>query len=409
MVSRTASAKTSEPIRRTEPRRVADLKPNPVNGGVFTFSLTDDGLKPLVDDIRRNGGQPTHAIEILEDGTILNGERRWRVLMALGVEETTVIVRRDRTEDDVAGFVLDSFNANRDATVEERVGIYKLALGVLRQRHGRPAGRPNKSASNDGGFWDPKEIETEAGRQAGLGSASRAQRALRVFEDGDEALRAAVNAGETSINAAYKRILKREREHNADQDGETSAASNNAEEAVVVGSEPRHQANSEAGTGSDDVDLDDLVENSRSDQDDDEDPEHGGDEGALAMLGDDDATVDNADLGSDVNGESDPADGRDDDVLDIGFDVAWQAVLNQVGEDRQQIRGLVGDLVAVVDLDCWVEMDERRDNMIDLASKLWGYFEQMAAEDPEGADGWLDGHCNDLSEAIRAHAHHDDE
>lgn len=91
-----------------------------------------------------------------------------------------------------------------------------------------------------------------------------------------------------------------------------------------------------------------------------------------------------------------------------GFDAAWQVVLADVGGNRERVRNLVDELVAQVGLDCWVEMDERRDNLTDLASKLRGYFEQMAAEDPEGADGWLEGYSDDLSEALRRHTRYDE-
>ena len=118
--------------------------------------LSDKSIKRLADDISGRGLR--HPIEIRHDGLILDGQRRWLSVRLLGWKEVEVYVLDGVDADaEVEAFVLDAFNSARDASVEERVRLYKLALNVLKKRHGRPRGRPPKlrqSAASHGAERD---------------------------------------------------------------------------------------------------------------------------------------------------------------------------------------------------------------------------------------------------------------
>ena len=81
---------------------------------------------------------------------------------------------------------------------------------MLRQRYGRPQGRPQgKDSANPNHFWDSKRVRDHAAKIVGLGTYDKANRAKYVFEHGDQVLRAAVNDGTVSVNTAYKKVQKK--------------------------------------------------------------------------------------------------------------------------------------------------------------------------------------------------------
>lgn len=190
-----------EPLRQRTTMRVSSLRPNTINATVFTASLSGDGIQSLVEDIKRRGlRQP---IEVTPEGVILDGERRWRAAQALGWEEVDVVVVPEVEDDEVPGYILDAFTSTRDASLEERVQVFRLALEVLGERHGRPAHRPEKGSRNGNGFWTSTEVRREAAKLAGFSSYTTANKADRVFREGDDDIKATLSAGDISISAAY--------------------------------------------------------------------------------------------------------------------------------------------------------------------------------------------------------------
>ena len=198
-------SKAAGPATKVERRRVEDLRPNKVNGKVFGASLSDEGIEALIEDIRRRGQRS--PVEIGPDGTIHDGERRWRATKALGYTHIDVVVR-DAKEEEVEDCVFDSHSTQRDTNVEEKVNLFALGRKVLQRRHGRPAGRPSKPAQICAGLWEPTRIKTEAAKRAGFQSVRIAEYATRIFCDGDDDTKAEVNAGALAISAAYARVRK---------------------------------------------------------------------------------------------------------------------------------------------------------------------------------------------------------
>lgn len=196
------------PQRRvTRVVNVADLRPNSVNGTVFSASLAEESVRTLADDIATNGLR--NPIEVNDNLVVLEGERRLRAIRMLGWAETEVVVVPGiLSEQDIAAYILDAYSSVRDADLQEQVNLFQLALSVLRRRHGRPRGRPEKPCRNDTNYWGTSEIGREAARRAGFRSYETAQRASKVLREADEDIKEKLLAGEMTVNAAYETIRK---------------------------------------------------------------------------------------------------------------------------------------------------------------------------------------------------------
>lgn len=186
--------------------RVADLKPNRINSEVFMESLGDAAIAELAADIQIHGlRQP---IEVKPDLTIIDGERRWRALVRNKTEFTDVfVIDGVVTESDLAAYILDAQQTTRQTTVREKLNLYNLAISVLKERHGRPPGRPGKSVRTEQVFWPAEQIEAEAAKKAGFTSPGLAKKAEHVFSKGDAELVELVNSDEVAISTAYDRLL----------------------------------------------------------------------------------------------------------------------------------------------------------------------------------------------------------
>jgi hypothetical protein len=190
--------------------KVADLKPNHINGKVFRRSLSDEGIDLLAADIKEHGLR--QAAEVNEENTILDGERRWRALVKLGIDETEVVVVPGVvTEEQIEDYVLRAYVSTRDPSIEERVGLFRLAQGVLQRKHGRERGRPEKMVSNDTIYLSSKKIGEAAAKQAGFNSYETAVRAEKVLREADDDLREALCSGKRTINNAYDEMQRRKR------------------------------------------------------------------------------------------------------------------------------------------------------------------------------------------------------
>lgn len=195
----------SAPIRERRVVKLSDLKPNKVNGTIFSTSLSKEGLAELAQDIKLHGVR--QAIEVTPELIVLDGERRWRGAKLAGLTEVEVIiVEGHKTRDEVGSFILDAFASTRNATVEEKVRLYDLATDILRNRHGRSSGRPKKGAEERQDYWTPDQIAHEAARKSGFGSVTIANYAVRIFEEGTAELRQQVNAGTMTITAAHSKL-----------------------------------------------------------------------------------------------------------------------------------------------------------------------------------------------------------
>lgn len=193
-------------LGRIEDRPVASLKPNTLNATVFLESLADDSILELAKDIQRHGLR--NPIEIAQDGTIVEGERRWRAVGTLDWEMVkTMVVMETADPETVAEYVLDAFSSTRRTSLRERVNVYRLASDVLSRRYGRPQGRPSeKDPRAVDLFWDPEQIRQAAATKAGFGSYESARKACRVVEHSDNELLTEIEGGRLSISKAYDQL-----------------------------------------------------------------------------------------------------------------------------------------------------------------------------------------------------------
>lgn len=193
--------------RRRTTKRVllSALQPNAINATVWSDSLGDESIKRLAEDIERHGlRQP---IEVNEEYKILDGERRWRAcrLSDASGEVDVAVVPGVLTDEDITAYIHDAAATQRTKSLTEKLALFELSFTVLKRRHGRPHGRPSdKDPRAEDLFWDAARIREEAARRADLGSAETARRLGKVLGGDDDDLKAAVEAGEMSISAAYQ-------------------------------------------------------------------------------------------------------------------------------------------------------------------------------------------------------------
>ncbi len=208
----TATTATAAPLETWPIRR---LKANSQNHELFDDSLTAEALAPLAQSLLAHGQQ--HPITVLSDGTIVDGERRWKAARLAGI--STVQVRIEPatlTDEEMLARVLDAFSANRSASLKERVRVYQAWVRVLQQRHGRPCARPSKVSPIGETFLTPQDLHKQAAERAGFTSARQAERTEAVFTRGDVVTQMKVLAGDISVSAAYDSLPKRPRTTAAD-------------------------------------------------------------------------------------------------------------------------------------------------------------------------------------------------
>ena len=370
--------------------KVEGLKPNEINGQVFTTSLTDLSIEKLAENIHEVGlRQP---LEIRPDGTILDGHRRWLAVRHLGWDEVEVVVVPDVEDDEaVEGYVLDAFSTTRDATVGERVRIYGLALRVLQRRHGRAPGRPRKSGSNDPGFWSREEIAAEAAKIAGFGSAGTARRATAVIESGHEDTIAAIENGELSISAAHGKLRVPSSQVPSD-DAETSedlAPEPDADDDATDGDAAVPQPDKSPDPVEPVDEQQDGLADDHDDQGDDEDEDPG--------TGDDD--------------EPDPVN-PDDDVSEVPLKTALEVVMAAMEAiDHVKAVRAVRAFAHRGGVECWIphEDDDHATKLSDLHGHATEVLEQYASDDIRAASMWVERAVEDMNETLALHTPDDDE
>jgi hypothetical protein len=201
----------SEPVqgpRRIERRKVTSLKPNRFNAALFPDSLADTSIAVIAEDLQRNGQRT--AIEITPDGTVIDGERRWRGATQLGWDDVEVLVGPELTDDEILDRVLDSCTSSRRMTVREQVNVFTAVTDQLQREAGRQQGRPSEKTMPDGIiFLTPADIRDAAARRAGFSSTKQAIRAEAVFTRGSTEQQADVLDGSLTVTAAYEALPKR--------------------------------------------------------------------------------------------------------------------------------------------------------------------------------------------------------
>ena len=199
-------AAASSGSRRLESWPVSRLKPSKENAELFSDSLEEEGIKPMKGSIEHYGlHQP---LTVRPDGTILEGHRRYLAVSSLGWKQVDVlVVGQSVPDEDVGEFILDAYASTRNASPREKANLYRLALKVLKRKHGRPQGGQRRTAQICAvQYWGKKKIEGEAATMAGFGSATIARYTCDIFESDQEDLKNAVLAGTMSLSAAHKKM-----------------------------------------------------------------------------------------------------------------------------------------------------------------------------------------------------------
>lgn len=221
----------------TESWALKRLKPHPLQAQYFK-DLTPGEFTGLADDIKRNGLR--HPIQILPDGTIIQGHQRTKVLKHLEHKEYEVLVRYDlvdaKPELVEREFLSDNLNRRQLSPVARaRVAARLLELeqkkkhseltgnenGRLRERIGEALGMSGRNACRYVRLLKTPLVVQNAvdGGELAMGLA------LKVADlDGpqQEALVAAVNGG-VAVREAVSKVFGRARRPAAK--GRTSAPS----------------------------------------------------------------------------------------------------------------------------------------------------------------------------------------
>jgi hypothetical protein len=185
---------------------IEKLKPNRFNAALFPDSLSDTSIALMADDLAKSGQRV--AVEVTRDGTIVDGERRWRGATRLGWDDVEVLVGTDLTDDEILDRVIDACTSSRQMTVREQVNVFTAVTEQLRREAGRQQGRPEiNNAERD--YLTPRSIQEAAAKRAGFSSAKQAVRAEAIFTRGSPDQQAAVLDGSLAITAAYDKLPKR--------------------------------------------------------------------------------------------------------------------------------------------------------------------------------------------------------
>jgi hypothetical protein len=187
--------------------KLDDMKPNRFNASLFPDSLSDASIALIADDLSQNGQRV--PVAVTSDGTIVDGERRWRGAHQLGWETMEVVVDGELSDDQLLERVVASCTSSRQMTVREQVNVYAAVCEQLRREAGRQQGRPEKTIPKGILYLTPKDIHDAAAKRAGFSSTALALRAEAIFTRGPEDLQARVREGSVAITAAYEELPKR--------------------------------------------------------------------------------------------------------------------------------------------------------------------------------------------------------
>jgi len=226
------------------------LKPNPINASVFNASLNDEGIADLVESIRIFGVQSPVQVR-RSDNSIMDGHRRWLACGILGLGWIPChLIDGVEAQEDIEDILIAFYTSNRDATVEERVNLYRLIRERISKTTGLKRGRPNKSVGIPPNCLTAEEIGEQAAKKSGLLSFDRAKRADKVFKDGDDELKAAMNKGELSVDAAYSRLTKPKKAKTAKTTATASTGADTSANSSSTGTEATTDATSDTTTAS---------------------------------------------------------------------------------------------------------------------------------------------------------------
>ena len=197
-----------ESTQNIQQRSTTSLRPHPQNQTLYEkVDPSSAAFTQLMESIKTNG--ILQPLVIRPDGTILSGHRRHQAATKLGIESVPVTI----VEGGDDRLLIVEYNRYRQKTVSETMREAELVMVVLREeaearqfRH-RGATRDTKVDPETKGKVTEFASETVGMKTRTFEKAKAIYEAARTNENAKDKL-AKVDAGELSINAAYKAIRK---------------------------------------------------------------------------------------------------------------------------------------------------------------------------------------------------------
>ncbi len=194
-------------------KRIDELRPHPANERVYGAEELPEGF---VASIRKQG--ILVPLAVTKDGVIISGHRRWRAAMAIGLD--TVPVQAVSYADDLAEReALIAFNRQREKTFSQKMAEAEELEAIERERARQRMSEAAK-AQRQGmeTFPHPEKgaARDKVASTIGIGSGRTYDKAAKVWaaaKQGDKTAEKAVeelDAGETTIHAAYKAITEKQ-------------------------------------------------------------------------------------------------------------------------------------------------------------------------------------------------------
>lgn len=185
------------------------ITPNPKNAEIFRESLED--LKALHTSIQTQGLlSPLIVCDTPETkNLLLDGERRYRVLLELNFKTVEVTHLGPLTAEEANRHIYEAYSTHRDASLPERARLYRIIVADLTERFGGTHGG-DRSQSAQRPTLKRKAIRQRAARLAGLSSSHYADMLLYVLDKGSPQIQQRFldkdHKEHLSLNAAYLEI-----------------------------------------------------------------------------------------------------------------------------------------------------------------------------------------------------------
>ena len=186
-----------------------DLTPHPMNAEVYGPDAFD--IK-MMESIRKHG--ILEPLVVTRENVIVSGHRRWAAAMRLLPAGSGLPCRVEEFEDELAEQeALVAHNLQREKTFSQRMAEGQVLDRIEYERSKRRQGARTDLPANLPEGYEPGETREKVAAKIGMGARTygKAKRIVEAAEAGDEkALEAvkAIDAGEMSVDRAYKEVTK---------------------------------------------------------------------------------------------------------------------------------------------------------------------------------------------------------
>lgn len=166
------------------------------------FPVGEDTLEGIRLDMEANGYDDAFPIIVWEEtGVVVDGHTRFTAALAVGLETVPVLVRNFENEDDAILYAFHLQRNRRNLADEDILRCLQVLDSIDEARKGR--GEVEKRSRRE----TLKERADELGT-----SQSKIDKAKKVMEHADDAIRESVENGEKSINQAFNEMQEIRRE-----------------------------------------------------------------------------------------------------------------------------------------------------------------------------------------------------